>query len=88
MTDIHRRVAAQVFQVAEDDVTKDQRDFAKRLSFSALYSGGPLIKTPEWTPFVAATYEGSNADPDLLKVVHKEDDELWINSRYRGLAWH
>ena len=31
--DLHRVTAAQVFNVAEDQVTKEQRDFAKRLNF-------------------------------------------------------
>jgi DNA polymerase I-like protein with 3'-5' exonuclease and polymerase domains len=38
--DLHRVTAAQVFGVAEDQVTKDQRDFAKRLNFGVVYGIG------------------------------------------------
>ncbi|HEY3102177.1 MAG TPA: DNA polymerase [Pyrinomonadaceae bacterium] len=38
--DLHRVTAAQVFSVAEDQVTKDQRDFAKRLNFGVVYGIG------------------------------------------------
>src|SRR5437764_4621263 len=38
--DLHRVTAAQVFNVAEDQVTKDQRDFAKRLNFGVVYGIG------------------------------------------------
>ncbi len=33
--DLHRVTAAQVFNVSQDQVTKEQRDFAKRLNFGA-----------------------------------------------------
>src|SRR5260370_9560131 len=35
--DLHRVTAAQVFNVAQDQVTKEQRDFAKRLNFGVVY---------------------------------------------------
>lgn len=38
--DLHRVTAAQVFSVALDQVTKDQRDFAKRLNFGVVYGIG------------------------------------------------
>jgi DNA polymerase I len=38
--DLHRVTAAQVFGVAEDEVTKEQRDFAKRLNFGVVYGIG------------------------------------------------
>lgn len=38
--DLHRVTAAQVFNVAEDQVTKEQRDFAKRLNFGVVYGIG------------------------------------------------
>lgn len=38
--DLHRVTAAQVFGVAEDQVTKEQRDFAKRLNFGVVYGIG------------------------------------------------
>src|SRR3989440_2481459 len=38
--DLHRVTAAQVFNVGEDQVTKDQRDFAKRLNFGVVYGIG------------------------------------------------
>jgi DNA polymerase I-like protein with 3'-5' exonuclease and polymerase domains len=38
--DLHRVTAAQVFSVALDQVTKEQRDFAKRLNFGVVYGIG------------------------------------------------
>ncbi|MGB7925843.1 MAG: DNA polymerase [Pyrinomonadaceae bacterium] len=38
--DLHRVTAAQVFGVALDQVTKQQRDFAKRLNFGVVYGIG------------------------------------------------
>ena len=38
--DLHRTTAAQVFRVKVEEVTKDQRDFAKRLNFGVVYGIG------------------------------------------------
>jgi len=38
--DLHRITASHVFSVAVDDVTKEQRDFAKRLTFGVVYGIG------------------------------------------------
>jgi DNA polymerase I-like protein with 3'-5' exonuclease and polymerase domains len=38
--DLHRVTAAQVFSVSLDQVTKEQRDFAKRLNFGVVYGIG------------------------------------------------
>ena len=38
--DLHRVTAAQVFNASLDQVTKDQRDFAKRLNFGVVYGIG------------------------------------------------
>ena len=38
--DLHRVTASQVFGVSEDQVTKEQRDFAKRLNFGVVYGIG------------------------------------------------
>ena len=38
--DLHKVTAAQVFNVSLDQVTKDQRDFAKRLNFGVVYGIG------------------------------------------------
>src|SRR5947208_6486283 len=38
--DLHRVTASQVFNVAQDQVTKEQRDFAKRLNFGVVYGIG------------------------------------------------
>jgi len=38
--DLHRVTAAQVFNVSQDQVTKEQRDFAKRLNFAVVYGIG------------------------------------------------
>ena len=38
--DLHKVTAAQVFNVSQDQVTKEQRDFAKRLNFGVVYGIG------------------------------------------------
>jgi DNA polymerase I len=38
--DLHRVTAAQVFNVSQDQVSKEQRDFAKRLNFGVVYGIG------------------------------------------------
>ncbi|HEY6120936.1 MAG TPA: DNA polymerase [Pyrinomonadaceae bacterium] len=38
--DLHRVTASQVFNVAQDQVSKEQRDFAKRLNFGVVYGIG------------------------------------------------
>jgi DNA polymerase I-like protein with 3'-5' exonuclease and polymerase domains len=38
--DLHRVTAAEVFNVAPDQVTREQRDFAKRLNFGVVYGIG------------------------------------------------
>lgn len=38
--DLHRVTAAQVFNIAADQVSRDQRDFAKRLNFGVVYGIG------------------------------------------------
>src|SRR5882762_8095520 len=38
--DLHRVTAAEVFNVAADQVTREQRDFAKRLNFGVVYGIG------------------------------------------------
>jgi DNA polymerase-1 len=38
--DLHRTTAAQVFNVKVEDVSKEQRDFAKRLNFGVVYGIG------------------------------------------------
>src|ERR1043166_4640636 len=38
--DLHKVTAAQVFAVSEDQVTKEQRDFEKRLNFGVVYGIG------------------------------------------------
>ncbi len=39
--DIHTRTAAEVWEVSEEDVTKDQRRAAKAINFGVLYGMGP-----------------------------------------------
>ncbi len=39
--DLHKVTAAQVFNVPVDQVSKEQRDFAKRLNFGVVYGIGP-----------------------------------------------
>jgi DNA polymerase I-like protein with 3'-5' exonuclease and polymerase domains len=38
--DLHRETAAQIFNVASDQVTSDQRSFAKRINFGVVYGIG------------------------------------------------
>ena len=38
--DLHRVTAAQIFNTTEDNVTREQRDFAKRLNFGVVYGIG------------------------------------------------
>ncbi|HVF56902.1 MAG TPA: DNA polymerase [Pyrinomonadaceae bacterium] len=38
--DLHRVTAAQIFNIALEDVSKEQRDFAKRLNFGVVYGIG------------------------------------------------
>src|SRR5436305_14478230 len=38
--DLHRVTAAEVFNVSSDQVTREQRDFAKRLNFGVVYGIG------------------------------------------------
>ncbi len=38
--DLHRTTAAQIFNVKSEDVSKEQRDFAKRLNFGVVYGIG------------------------------------------------
>jgi DNA polymerase-1 len=40
--DIHRRTAAEVFNVSPQDVTKEQRSGAKTINFGIVYGQGPL----------------------------------------------
>ena len=39
--DIHRETAALVFSIKPEEVTREQRDFAKRINFGILYGMGP-----------------------------------------------
>ena len=39
--DIHRETASKVFSIDPDEVTREQRDFAKRINFGILYGMGP-----------------------------------------------
>lgn len=39
--DVHTEMAAQIYQVASSDVTKEQRRVAKTVNFSVLYGAGP-----------------------------------------------
>jgi len=50
--DIHRKTAAEMFGVPEDQVTPEQREAARAINFGALYGRGPNlqnipIRTPE-----------------------------------------
>src|SRR5690606_31829800 len=54
--DIHQAVAAQVFNVPLEEVTRDQRSFAKTISFGIIYGMGPagLQRRIEGLDFEAA----------------------------------
>jgi DNA polymerase I-like protein with 3'-5' exonuclease and polymerase domains len=69
--DLHRVTAAQVFNVQADNVTKDQRDFAKRLNFGVVYgigaqrfsimTGMKLTEAEDLLRKYFATYRGLDA---------------------------
>ncbi len=45
--DIHRETAAKVFNIFPEMVTREQRDFAKRINFGILYGMGPALFSKE-----------------------------------------
>ncbi len=54
--DIHRRTAAQIFDVAEDKVTKEQRGVGKTVNFATIYGqGGRALGQNLGVPFKEAT---------------------------------
>lgn len=79
--DIHRRTAAEVWNISEDDVTKDQRAAAKAINFSILYGVGPRalarstgMRFEEAREFIAryfAVHPGIQAYIDAMKLQAK-----------------
>lgn len=77
-TDIHRRTAAEVWGISEDDVTKEQRAAAKAINFSILYGVGPRalarstgMHFEEAREFIAryfAVHPGIQAYIDAMKL--------------------
>jgi len=69
--DLHRVTAAQVFNIAADQVSREQRDFAKRLNFGVVYGIGAQrfsimtgLRVPEAESVLRryfATYQGLDA---------------------------
>lgn len=74
-TDIHRAVAADLFQVPYEEVTKDQRRLAKAGSFNLTFGGGAK------TMYLRARADGSKAS--LAEVTAAADRFLM---RYQGIA--
>lgn len=76
--DIHRRTAAEVWNISEDEVTKDQRAAAKAINFSILYGVGPRalarstgMQFEEAREFIAryfAVHPGIQAYIDAMKM--------------------
>lgn len=76
--DIHRRTAAEVWNISEDEVTKDQRASAKAINFSILYGVGPRalarstgMQFEEAREFIAryfAVHPGIQAYIDAMKM--------------------
>ncbi len=76
--DIHRRTAAEVWNISEDAVTKDQRAAAKAINFSILYGVGPHalaratgMKFEEAREFIAryfVVHPGIQAYIDAMKL--------------------
>lgn len=76
--DIHRRTAAEVWNISEDEVTKDQRASAKAINFSILYGVGPRalarstnMSFEEAREFIAryfAVHPGIQAYIDAMKM--------------------
>jgi DNA polymerase-1 len=56
--DIHRRTAAEIFAVAQDEVTSDQRRYAKTINFGLIYGMREygLAQALETSPFEAKNY--------------------------------
>lgn len=79
--DIHRRTAAEVWNISEDDVTKEQRASAKAINFSILYGVGPRalarstgMSFEEAREFIAryfAVHPGIQAYIDAMKLQAK-----------------
>lgn len=56
--DVHRRTAAEVFHVQQDEVTSEQRRYAKTINFGLIYGMGEygLANNLEITPFEAKEF--------------------------------
>jgi len=44
MSDVHRKTAAEMFGVPEDQVTPEQREAARVVNFGSLYGRGPNLQ--------------------------------------------
>jgi DNA polymerase-1 len=76
--DIHRRTAAEVWNISEEEVTKEQRAAAKAINFSILYGVGPRalarstgMHFEEAREFIAryfAVHPGIQAYIDAMKL--------------------
>jgi len=72
--DIHTRTAAEVWEVAEEDVTKDQRRAAKAINFGIMYGMGPRalarstgLSFSEAKEFIAKYFEIHTAVRDFIE---------------------
>lgn len=72
--DVHRAIAAQVFGVPASEVTKDQRQLSKAMSFTLLFGGG--------APLLSAYAKTLGADLPLTKARPMVEDFF---DRFRGL---
>lgn len=80
--DLHRVTAAQVFGVSEDQVSKQQRDFAKRLNFGVVYGIGAQR-------FSMMTGVGVSDAEDVLKryfATYKKLDSYLRESANRAVS--
>ena len=94
--DVHRRTAAEIFGIAQDDVTKDQRTAAKSINFGLLYGMGVVrlarelgIKRAEAKQYLETYFERLQGirdwHADALEKAHIEREVRTLLGRRRKL---
>lgn len=90
--DVHTEMAAQIYQVSPDQVTKDQRRVAKTVNFSVLYGAGPrnLMQTVGGISFAEAKqlidrwFEARHKIRDYLDLILQQAEEQGFVETYFG----
>lgn len=94
--DVHQRTASEVFNVALNDVTKEQRSFAKTINFGLLYGMGAHklsqtlgISRTEAANYIQAYYDRYQNiyawQENLLKKAHNDEVVYTLMGRRRKL---